>query len=63
MANFSDQVLLSLLPQNLKAVVDAALAKGSTRQEILARCRRIAGGRRLVVLAVEAYLDSIKSAE
>jgi hypothetical protein len=60
MANFSDQVLLSLLPQNLKAAVDAALAKGGTRREILARCRRTAGGRRLVVLSVEAYLDSIK---
>jgi hypothetical protein len=45
----------------LKAALDAALAQGATRRQLLARVRRLTGGPRaraggLTYLAVEAYL-------
>jgi hypothetical protein len=49
------------LPDSLKAAIDAALAAGLTRQEILRRVRRTArrcGSSGLTTSAVECYLES-----
>jgi hypothetical protein len=50
-------VLIDGLPQSLKDAIDAALAAGGRKAEILRRAKRQAGRRApLTVAAVEAYL-------
>jgi hypothetical protein len=56
-----DEALIASLAPGLKTSLDAALAKGATPRELLARVRRQTGGPRarrggLTYLAVEAYL-------
>lgn len=53
----ADAALTDHMSPGLKAAIDAALARGASKREILARVRRQAGGRNsLAALAVEAYL-------
>ena len=55
-----EQTLIDGLPPNLKAAIDADLAKGFSRQDVLTHCRNRFGndGRNLTMLAIEAYLGA-----
>lgn len=55
----TDRVLIDSLPPRLVTQVRDLLALGQTKRQIVAACRKAAGGRKMVVLAVEALIDQI----
>lgn len=56
--NLLNPVLIDGLPQSLKDAIDDLLAKGGSRQHVLAIAKRIAKTAPLTYAAVAAYLES-----
>jgi hypothetical protein len=59
--HLTTNTLVDVLPESLKQSLDDALSKGATREELLARVRRLTGGPGphkggWTYLAVHAYL-------
>lgn len=54
-----DRMLIDQLSPQLKASIRTLVAAGQSKRKILAFVRRVAGGRRLVVLGCEAFIETL----